>query len=203
MAKKITEQNQDSIQAERIYKSENNSIEWSENSSKRRFRNKLIDAVGKIATGRRKEGIDQIRRATRDRVEDNTRNSARKGANEALHKLDQVRYGGLPVQGTQAPVVKEGVQGTVRQQGGTDYSRPPQNAGEFQVKGNSRGIPDTREGANGMTVEQLTKLNELKKTDPAKYRDEMQRIFGTGKGQAPAVGEELKQGLEEKRGLKL
>lgn len=191
MAKKITEQNQDSIQAERIYKSENNSIEWSENSSKRRFRNKLIDAVGKIATGRRKEGIDQIRRATRDRVEDNTRNSARKGANEALHKLDQVRYGGLPVQGT------------VRQQGGTDYSRPPQNAGEFQVKGNSRGIPDTREGANGMTVEQLTKLNELKKTDPAKYRDEMQRIFGTGKGQAPAVGEELKQGLEEKRGLKL
>ena len=85
---------------------------------------------------------------------------------------------------------------------------PPQNR-EEQTNGTprqmdtSRQIPERREGANGMTVEQLTQLNELKKSNPQKYKEEMQRIFGTSPAAGKGTGEQVKLTKKEKHGLKL
>lgn len=176
MAKKLTEQQQDSIRNERIYQNEKSRIEMKERYSKKRTRSRIIEGIGKIATGRGREGERIIRKAVEKRVEDKTRNTVENATNEAIHKAEQAAKGqGL---GQRTDTVS------------------------FQI-GDKRGLPDQREGSNGMTVDQLTKLNELKKGDPQKYKEEMQRIFGVGSKDAKQTANLINQENNVKHGLKL
>lgn len=194
MAKKTTVQNQDLNREERIYKSEKSRIEYNENSSKKRMRRRLIEGLGKIATGRRQEGVDIVRNAVKKRTEDNVRNTVERNANETIHRIEQERYGGA--------------------NDGTRCSQDPPNEGLHVEKqtnqeqqsrhlDNSRQLPDKREGANGMTVDELAKLNKLKKTNPEKYNEEMKHIFGVERGNGVAAGEQVKVDNNEKHGFKL
>lgn len=74
MAKKQTTQDQDSIREERAYNRERTRIESYENSSKNRARRRVLDGIGKIVTGRRREGVREIREAARQRTEESVRN---------------------------------------------------------------------------------------------------------------------------------
>lgn len=196
MAKKVTDRqntvNQDSIREERIYQSEKNRIEMNENSSKRRTRRKIIDGIGMIVTGRGKEGVRVLRRAVRERSEDQVRNSVEGIANDAIHnaskKQQRVR--------TQIPGEQPGMQqpGIVNRSTGMEY----QTDTNTDI---ARAIPPSREGSNGLTVDQLTELNKLKNTDPKKYKEEMQRLFGMGK--VPGQKQEMNIVNNEKHGLKL
>ena len=192
MAQKQTTQDQDSIREERVYNRELTRIESYENSSKNRARRRVLDGIGKIVTGRRREGVREIREAARQRTEESVRNRVMGATNEAIHQAEKQRQG-LPGD-------------TTRTENGQQI--PPQNR-EEQTNGTprqmdtSRQIPERREGANGMTVEQLTQLNELKKSNPQKYKEEMQRIFGTSPAAGKGTGEQVKLTNNEKHGLKL
>lgn len=196
MAKKVTDKqntvNQDSIREERIYQSEKNRIEMNENSSKRRTRRKIIDGIGMIVTGRRKEGVRVLRRAVRERSEDQVRNSVEGIANDAIHNACKKQQGvGAQIPGEQPGMQQAGIENWST---GMEYQTGTKTD-------TARAIPPSREGSNGLTVDQLTELNKLKNTDPEKYKEEMQRIFGTGK----AAGQKQEMNIvnNEKHGLKL
>ena len=194
MAKKTTVQNQDLNREERIYKSEKSRIEYNENSSKKRMRRRLIEGLGKIATGRRQAGVDIVRNAVKKRTEDNVRNTVEKNANETIHRIEQERYGGA----NDGPRRSQD-----RPNEGLHVEKQTHQEQQSRHLDNSRQLPDKREGANGMTVDELAKLNELKKTNPEKYNEEMKRIFGVGRGSGVATGEQVKMGNNEKHGFKL
>lgn len=181
MAKKLTEQNQDSIRSERAYRSEKSRIESNERYSKNRTRRRIIEGIGKIATGRGHEGGRIIRDAVDKRIQDNTRNSVEHGVNETIHAIEQRRYGGS--------AAGSGIHDTTERM-------------DKQRMDSSRHLPDKREGSNGMTVDQLSKLNDLKETNPQEYKKEMQRIFGVGTSERQ-TGEPVNKITNEKHGLKL
>lgn len=93
MAKKQTTQDQDSIREERAYNRERTRIESYENSSKNRARRRVLDGIGKIVTGRRREGVREIREAARQRTEESVRNRVMGATNEAIHQAEKQRQG--------------------------------------------------------------------------------------------------------------
>ncbi|WP_368336364.1 hypothetical protein [Parabacteroides merdae] len=167
MAKKLTMAEEDSIRMERTYNRERNRVINDEQYSKRKVRRRFIDGLADMVTGRPERGQKTMRDAIRQRSKESARNGIRHAANEAIYTAEQKIYGGKMQQNPQNPVYE--------QQHRTDrVARGERN--ETLQNENGRDIPVIREGANGITLNEMKKLNELKKNNPEQYNREVLRM---------------------------